>query len=257
MSARFDYTPLDTEDAESQKVHGQRNYAQPPPEIPSRRVLYIILLCETLLLLVISIRWLQATQSCHPTLLYSPAQDAVEYGITSYAITGEDARFHIPPSPSLDAAWDNLYNFGVTQIPKSKARLLPNKTAAIPGDESNYIIELDVFHNLHCLNMVRKALHPEHYAGPEIMPLSHLDHCVDWMRQSLMCAGDTSAVVWQWDPVQNITTFQGSVAHTCRNFDKLREWAKENEIQRRFDNSVRMGDDGIEIGVIPKDFTLQ
>jgi hypothetical protein len=92
----------------------------------------------------------------------------VEYGITTYAIGG-DKRFHIPPSPELDQNWSDLYNFGISQIPKSQAALLPNKTHPIPGDEGNYvrfnsedsqqvvkggclqIVELDVFHNLHCL----------------------------------------------------------------------------------------------------------
>ncbi|KAJ6451914.1 hypothetical protein C8R45DRAFT_848091, partial [Mycena sanguinolenta] len=184
----------------------------------------------------------------------APAQDAVEYGVTAYAITGEDPLFHIPPSPKLDAAWDELYNFGVSQIPKSQARLLPNKTHPIPGDESNYILELDVFHNLHCLNMIRKSLHSDYYSE-HLMELAHLDHCVDWIRQSLMCAGDTSVVVWQWDPEQKITTFQGSVAHTCRNFEKLREWGKRHKIKTPYENSVRIEDD-IVIPIIPKDFTL-
>ncbi|KAJ7869754.1 hypothetical protein B0H14DRAFT_3861135 [Mycena olivaceomarginata] len=143
---------------------------------------------------------------------------------------------------------------GVSQIPKSQARLLPNKTHPIPGDEGNYILELDVFHNLHCLNMIRKSLHSDYYSE-HLMELAHLDHCVDWIRQSLMCAGDTSVVVWQWDPAQKITTFQGSVAHTCRNFEKLREWGKRHKIQTPYDNTVRIEDD-IVIPIIPKDFTL-
>lgn len=41
---------------------------------------------------------------------------------------------------------------GVHRIPKEEAALLPNKTAAIPGDpDGYYIAELEVFHQLHCL----------------------------------------------------------------------------------------------------------
>ena len=41
--------------------------------------------------------------------------------------------------------------FGLSKIPKDQARLLPNKTLAIPGDEENYAVGLAVFHQLHCL----------------------------------------------------------------------------------------------------------
>ena len=41
--------------------------------------------------------------------------------------------------------------FGLSQIPKAQARLLPNKTLPIPGDEEHYAVGLEVFHQLHCL----------------------------------------------------------------------------------------------------------
>ncbi|KAJ6551767.1 hypothetical protein B0H19DRAFT_1264401 [Mycena capillaripes] len=240
------YHRLSVEDAEQQEP-----LSDAPRPSPSRRILLIIMAVETLLLFWLILRP-AGPKNSWPALVYSPAQDAVEYGVTTYAIGG-DKRFHIPPSPALDKAWNDLYNFGISQIPKSQAALLPNKTHPIPGDEANYIVELDVFHNLHCLNMIRKGLHSDYYA--DAMEIDHLDHCIDWIRQALMCAGDTSVVVWQWDPKQNKTTFQGDVAHTCRNFDKLRDWGKSHMIRTHYDTSVRIEDD-IAIPIIPKQFNL-
>ena len=40
---------------------------------------------------------------------------------------------------------------GISRIPRSQAARLPNRTEDIPGDEGNFIIELDVFHEIHCL----------------------------------------------------------------------------------------------------------
>ncbi|KAJ7910449.1 O-methyltransferase-domain-containing protein [Mycena leptocephala] len=102
------------------------------------------------------------------------------------------------------------------------------------------------------MNMIRKGLHA-HYYKDDAMEIDHLDRCIDWIRQALMCAGDTSVVVW--DPKQNKTTFQGDVAHTCRNFDKLRDWGKSHAIRTHYDTSVRIEDD-IVIPVIPKQFNL-
>lgn len=74
------------------------------------------------------------------------------------------------PSDEVDQAWNSLYNgmhylqilkvywlidqlpeFGLSKIPKEQARLLPNKTLPIPGDEGYYAVGLAVFHQLHCL----------------------------------------------------------------------------------------------------------
>ncbi|KAJ7694807.1 hypothetical protein B0H17DRAFT_1056873 [Mycena rosella] len=247
---RIPYHRLSIEDPEQPELEG---FPQAPRPSPSRHILFLVIFLETLVLLWWTFR--APEPKCFgPGTVYSPAEEAIEYGTTSYAI-GQNERFRIPPSPQLDEAWNNLYNFGISQIPKSQAVLLPNKTHPIPGDEENYIVELDVFHNLHCLNMIRKRIHSDYYPDSLKMEISHMDHCIDWVRQSLMCAGDTSVIVWQWDPAQNITTFQGDVAHTCRNFDKLREWGKSHKIRTFYDTSVRIEDD-IVVPVIPKAFDL-
>lgn len=94
------------------------------------------------------------------------------------------------PTNETDAMWDDLYLsksifqiipclffpflharlsnhasliVGVSQIPYSSARQLPNATELIPGTEDQYIVELDVFHQLHCLNALRKSFYPERY----------------------------------------------------------------------------------------------
>ena len=33
----------------------------------------------------------------------------------------------------------------------------------MPGDDNGYVIGLDVFHQLHCLNHLRKILYPDRY----------------------------------------------------------------------------------------------
>lgn len=48
-------------------------------------------------------------------------------------------------------------------VPEHEARRLPNYTVGIPGKDGEYIIGLDVFHQLHCLNMFRKLMYPERY----------------------------------------------------------------------------------------------
>ena len=59
----------------------------------------------------------------------------------------------------------------------------------------------------------------------------HVDHCIEALRLSLMCHGDTTPYFVMTDP----TAPQGMRAdfsphHKCRNFEKIREWTKENQL---------------------------
>lgn len=40
---------------------------------------------------------------------------------------------------------------GISRITKEEASRLVNYTYRLPGDEDHYVIQLDVFHQLHCL----------------------------------------------------------------------------------------------------------
>ncbi|KAJ7694903.1 hypothetical protein B0H17DRAFT_931433, partial [Mycena rosella] len=155
----------------------------------------------------------------------APALEAVEHEVQVYHVgfSSDLSPFQIPPSPTLDQMWSDLYNGGISRITKEEAARLPNKTHTIPGDDEHYIVELDVFHNLHCLVCCTTLIYCLYLPCREILNLIFSSQ--DKGRQSLMCAGDISVIVLQWDPAQNIMIFQGDVVHTCRNFDKLREWA--------------------------------
>jgi len=131
--------------------------------------------------------------------LYSPARDAIKYEQRVFSTFGEKTKYHGPPTNETDIHWEDLYQIGLSRITKDEAEQLPNRTEPIPGDESHYIVSLDVFHQLHCLNMIRKALWPARYAPEDIgkahIPedpdeFDHNDHCINSIRESIMCHGD-------------------------------------------------------------------
>ncbi|KAH8104501.1 hypothetical protein BXZ70DRAFT_590700 [Cristinia sonorae] len=197
----------------------------------------------------------------YPQTLYSPAQDAIEnvHKVFSMGFGKTKTIYQGDPSPEVDQAWLDLYNsFGLSKIPKSQARLLPNKTLAIPGDEDNYAVGLSVFHQLHCLNLLRQGLRADHYADPVTGAISgilpedwddHASHCLDNLRQSVMCASDISLVVWQWVEEANRASISMNTIHSCRNFDKIVDWAKKHRRTTHFDMDVHVEDD-IEIPLI-------
>jgi len=102
------------------------------------------------------------------------------------------------------------------------------------GSDGDYIVALEVFHQLHCLNTLRHAVYqvsdsnyePEDQAD-ERMTKIHLDHCVDYLRQVLMCHADLTPITFRYDkkkrPLPFVPDF--NIKHTCRNWDAIWEFA--------------------------------
>ncbi|KZS92001.1 hypothetical protein SISNIDRAFT_456196 [Sistotremastrum niveocremeum HHB9708] len=141
---------------------------------------------------------------------YSPAHSIVSYEPHVFPSSALFTQYHGPPTDATDKAWESLYNIGVSRITKKEAMLLTNWTEEIPDDPGHYIVSLDIFHQLHCLNIIRKALWPQRY-GPQVFeqPLiagqpapDHLDHCVNTVRESLICNADVTPNVWQWSDIR-------------------------------------------------------
>ncbi|KAJ7471286.1 hypothetical protein B0H11DRAFT_2041105 [Mycena galericulata] len=263
MSNDQEYYPLISDPVD--EIEGDSEFTPVKPWRP--RIAYTFLLgllaCETVALAfaIFAIFHRAAHTTCTVPLasnrvLYSPALEAVEHEVRVYHVgfTGDLSPFQIPSSPELDQSWSDLYNFGISRITKDEATRLPNKTHPIPGDKGHYIAELDVFHNLHCLNKVRMALDPDYYPDWRISTSNnwipsqknateHVAHCVDWIRQSIMCNADTSVIVWQWENFMNASIVKGNVAHTCRKFDKIQDWAKERILLDEYDATIHIEDD--------------
>lgn len=59
------------------------------------------------------------------------------------------------------------------------------------------------------------------------VPFDHIDHCINALRETVMCSADITPNVWQRDSgSHNISIVHFNTLHTCRNFDALRDWAK-------------------------------
>lgn len=56
------------------------------------------------------------------------------------------------------------------------------------------------------------------------------DHCIEAIRQSLMCNSGTGLVMFHW--VNNVSTPYPdfNTWHQCRNADLILEWAVENAV---------------------------
>ncbi|KAI9929378.1 hypothetical protein MW887_000847 [Aspergillus wentii] len=166
--------------------------------------------------------------------VYTPAHSAIRYHNVVYdsGFRDEITKYQGKPSPEIDQAWNDLYPMTYSRITGHEAQKLINQTIPIPNDPDGYLISLDIFHQLHCLNMIRKkvwGVEPATEIEKGSMEMDHLDHCIDSVRQSLMCSADVTALPWaerdgKVHPV-------ASTIHTCRDFGAIMDWAAHHKVE--------------------------
>ncbi|KAK3400717.1 hypothetical protein B0T20DRAFT_494689 [Sordaria brevicollis] len=148
------------------------------------------------------------------------------------------------PTPEVEEAWIKLWRMPTIHFPESAMPLL-NKTPA-----SNYahvssqygggmLGFFDVFHQLHCLNLVRQyTYHLSHsydysnvtaFRAPPELVRGHIDHCIETIRKAIMCTADVTPVVFLKDASRkNGFKSDFNLRKKCRDFEKIREWVGGN-----------------------------
>lgn len=183
---------------------------------------------------------------------YSPIFDEVDL---APAWTTVDGRLHTTanasiyrgqPSAETDEAWDDLAAEAYEVILASadvleRAGYNPAHYFKAPASwgygDDKFPVQIDVFHQIHCLNAVRKQMYFQHYYadqfpnGPDEMHWMHQRHCLHMVLQSLTCNANVDIVPHRWVENDEIPFAQFSIKRKCRNFDNLRRWNRENAIK--------------------------
>ncbi|KJA15269.1 hypothetical protein HYPSUDRAFT_149341 [Hypholoma sublateritium FD-334 SS-4] len=193
----------------------------------------------------------------------APANTAVEYYKELIPFNGSfnyTSIYRGTPNKESDAAWIRISTGGnfflslpTTRINKKQLTMLgekdtPSKVRYRPEEGGGYMAALEVTHQLHCLNMLRKYLHFDYYghsdpfftkSKPETYRM-HLEHCVDNLRQVLMCSADVGMITYEWvrgfsSPYPNFNT-----RHQCRDFEKIISWGMANGVDIPISQVVRL-----------------
>ncbi|KAI0973470.1 hypothetical protein F4678DRAFT_426840, partial [Xylaria arbuscula] len=147
---------------------------------------------------------------------------------TLYLVTEPGATQYVGnPTPEIDAAWDALLQVDGVDLIGDEATSIEGKTMQKPVG-GWWLVGVDGFHQIHCLRMLYKGIHRDYYVPkdpPEVFAI-HLDHCVDYLRQALMCQVDISPIYVEWSDRWNRMFPKFGTEHTCRNFQKIQDWMK-------------------------------
>lgn len=167
------------------------------------------------------------------TVVYSPAQTAVQYEKkTIVHNVADDGKYRGPPRPEQDEAWESLLRYNNLRVQEADLEKANLTSVPLKDDAGGYLATLDVFHSLHCVNKVRKSYYSDYYHDPN--PIAdqqeHFDHCIDLLRQVIMCHGDISLHTYEWKDDYRWPWPSMQTTHQCRNWDMLMEWSKDHNV---------------------------
>ncbi|KAI1170921.1 hypothetical protein F4777DRAFT_567471 [Nemania sp. FL0916] len=147
-----------------------------------------------------------------------------ENGTTYRAVEPDVPQYVGEPSDQLDRRWRSLIRGQAVDLRGEEAESVADITYEKPGGW--YLTGPDSFHQLHCLDVIRRALRPDYYTPPNPEPVHtmHVEHCLDYIRQGIMCAADLTMIPVEWSTKRDRILQITEVTHTCRDFDKIHEW---------------------------------
>ncbi|KAL3417154.1 hypothetical protein PVAG01_11154 [Phlyctema vagabunda] len=149
------------------------------------------------------------------------------------------------PSHDVDLAWKRLAN--ICPIPLTREDVMkvgkdPKQAAKWPesfgfGPDA-YIGRVDVFHQIHCLDTLRREAYFDHYYGkkwPHGTPTSdlhqtHVSHCIYLLLQNLMCTGNVDIYTHFWADAQYNAFPDFNLNHKCRDFEAILKWQEDNSV---------------------------
>lgn len=91
---------------------------------------------------------------------------------------------------------------------------------ASPKRSDTLLSGIAMFHQMHCLQRIRSAL----VQGD---PGHHTRHCLNLLRQTVLCASDTTL-----DPLNSAKGTDGlGIVHVCRDWQKVYDFVEENQLK--------------------------
>ncbi|KAF2026865.1 hypothetical protein EK21DRAFT_115363 [Setomelanomma holmii] len=188
--------------------------------------------------------------------------DGIEYEVRRFKGTFGLESKYTGFGPEADAAWDNITEsksqsfswnlqsnntkgptggaIGVTREQWEAVNPFSESAVTLEKDRGtgNYLASLDVFHQLHCVDLLRKSLHRDYYnehegsfaGSSEFVVQGHLGHCIETLRQTIMCHGDVSLLTYNWVKGRDMPYPNFNTVHKCKKWDKLVAWNRDRDV---------------------------
>lgn len=147
-------------------------------------------------------------------------------------MTANDSTMVGHPSPAWEEAMHGLLEGTLIRV--SNEELALAETDSVPLQDGGFAAGLGVGHNLHCVKKLKQFLYFDHFypdvevgSGHYEYLQSHADHCLDFVRQSMMCHMDFSLYTLVWAPGEdgsNVIKHKLPGMQKCVNWDSMQSW---------------------------------
>lgn len=179
-----------------------------------------------------------------------------------------DSPYKGPPTPEVEQAWQDLMACKQLQLQLPKTPILhlvpvanvantsfPDGTISVTADDiarvghdltavqfpdiagGGYLAVAMGTHQIHCLHYVWQDHHAESFPvtkankeGAPDMYERHYEHCIDYIRQTLMCNFDPGIIPYYWVRQHDQPTPDGNTRHKCVDWDALQDWLRERSV---------------------------
>ncbi|KAI1118121.1 hypothetical protein F5Y14DRAFT_297904 [Nemania sp. NC0429] len=141
------------------------------------------------------------------------------------------------PNPDVDEAWEKISHASVISVTKEELERLGkfhNSSVMLPPETGGgYMASMESTHQMHCLNLLRMYSYREYYAhklshfADASKLRDHVDHCLEMLRQVIMCSTDLHIVTYDWVDHVDYPWPDFSVARQCRRWDNMMDWVRD------------------------------
>ncbi|KAF7187953.1 hypothetical protein HII31_10853 [Pseudocercospora fuligena] len=153
------------------------------------------------------------------------------------------SQWTAPAGKEVDRAWKELgindegfilpeiIGREVFDLDRMQHLYLP-KGYFVDKEQEGFPVLVQATHDLHCLNELRKALYFNHdyyqqfHNDTLVSPsfrIDHTNHCLDNLRERLMCTADVGVIPSIWIR-QDDNTIQFGREHKCHNYESVLHW---------------------------------
>ncbi|KAF7901476.1 hypothetical protein EAF00_003697 [Botryotinia globosa] len=195
-------------------------------------------------------RWSRSTErQCTGYISqYSPVLEDLSLSYATMSFNGslpQSNQYRQDAGQEVDAAWNDLgINYRDIVVPTTLAASSGITTDHVTISEKyggGYPANVEGLTHLHCLNLLRQGLwyNYDYYqkkgegAFENDIPILklHVSHCLDVLRQQLMCTVDIGVMGKIWVRPEALEAYQDfNTKHKCRDFDAVRNWAEQRQM---------------------------
>ncbi|KAI0967860.1 hypothetical protein F4678DRAFT_482887 [Xylaria arbuscula] len=169
---------------------------------------------------------------------WSPVQNSVQYELNGrHALKHyESSVYSGPPTSQQEEAWTKILTpmyFAATLQEMLKAGESPANGTQL--NNGGYLATMGVYHELHCLHQMRLFLYRERYyhnitEKQEEYLHEHLDHCLEALRITIMCHGNTGLYTFAWESADEKPTTKSNARSACVKWSSIEEWSQLRQL---------------------------